>query len=442
MANLKINKRESTAVINSLSGGVVPRIGLEHIAVGREREIKAFLQDLENIAEGGATFRFIIGRYGSGKSFMLQLIRNHAMEQGFVVADVDLSPERRLAGTNGQGVATYRELMRNIATKTNPDGGAMKLILERWISGILTQVAQATGKRPSDDGFDDEVESKILEVVKDMENLVHGFDFATVVTAYWQGYRADDDEKKDAALRWLRGEFAVKSEAKSALGVRVIIDDDSWYDYIKLFAKFVADIGYKGLFILIDEAVHLYKITHTVSRQNNYDKLLALFNDSMQGRAENLGILMGGTPDFLEDSRRGLYSYEALRTRLVPGRAVMTGFQDTSAPVIRLETLTTENILELLQRLAEVHAVHYKYKKTLTTAQLQDFMNELVNRLGAKDLLTPREVVRDFIESLNILQQNPQLTFKQLIQSSSFQPTRTEKNPDVDENSEFAEFTL
>jgi hypothetical protein len=442
MANLKINKRESTAVINSLSGGVVPRIGLEHIAVGREREIKAFLQDLENIAEGGATFRFIIGRYGSGKSFMLQLIRNHAMEQGFVVADVDLSPERRLAGTNGQGVATYRELMRNIATKTNPDGGAMKLILERWISGILTQVAQATGKRPSDDGFDDEVESKILEVVKDMENLVHGFDFATVVTAYWQGYRADDDEKKDAALRWLRGEFAVKSEAKSALGVRVIIDDDSWYDYIKLFAKFVADIGYKGLFILIDEAVHLYKITHTVSRQNNYDKLLALFNDSMQGRAENLGILMGGTPDFLEDSRRGLYSYEALRTRLVPGRAVMNGFQDTSAPVIRLETLTTENILELLQRLAEVHAVHYKYKKTLTTAQLQDFMNELVNRLGAKDLLTPREVVRDFIESLNILQQNPQLTFKQLIQSSSFQPTRTEKNPDVDENSEFAEFTL
>jgi hypothetical protein len=442
MANLKINKRESTAVINSLSGGVVPRIGLEHIAVGREREIKAFLQDLENIAEGGATFRFIIGRYGSGKSFMLQLIRNHAMEQGFVVADVDLSPERRLAGTNGQGVATYRELMRNIATKTNPDGGAMKLILERWISGILTQVAQATGKRPSDDGFDDEVESKILEVVKDMENLVHGFDFATVVTAYWRGYRADDDEKKDAALRWLRGEFAVKSEAKSALGVRVIIDDDSWYDYIKLFAKFVADIGYKGLFILIDEAVHLYKITHTVSRQNNYDKLLALFNDSMQGRAENLGILMGGTPDFLEDSRRGLYSYEALRTRLVPGRTVMNGFQDTSAPVIRLETLTAENILELLQRLAEVHAVHYKYKKTLTTAQLQDFMNELVNRLGAKDLLTPREVVRDFIESLNILQQNPQLTFKQLIQSSSFQPTRTEKNPDVDENSEFAEFTL
>ncbi|MBW4546319.1 MAG: ATP-binding protein [Symplocastrum torsivum CPER-KK1] len=442
MANLKINKRESTAVINSLSGGVVPRIGLEHIAVGREREIKAFLQDLENIAEGGATFRFIIGRYGSGKSFMLQLIRNHAMEQGFVVADVDLSPERRLAGTNGQGVATYRELMRNIATKTNPDGGAMKLILERWISGILTQVAQATGKRPSDDGFDDQVEAKILEVVKDMENLVHGFDFATVVTAYWQGYRADDDEKKDAALRWLRGEFAVKSEAKSALGVRVIIDDDSWYDYIKLFAKFVADIGYKGLFILIDEAVHLYKISHTVSRQNNYDKLLALFNDSMQGRAENLGILMGGTPDFLEDSRRGLYSYEALRTRLVPGRAVINGFQDTSAPVIRLETLTTENILELLQRLAEVHAVHYKYKKTITAAQLQEFTNECVNRLGAKDLLTPREVVRDFIQSLNILQQNPQLTFKQLIQSSTFQPTRAGKNPDVDENSEFAEFTL
>lgn len=442
MANLKINKRESTALINSLSAGVVPRIGLEHIAVGREKEIKAFLQDLENIAEGGSTFRFVIGRYGSGKSFMLQLIRNHAMEQGFVVADADLSPERRLAGTNRQGVATYRELMGNIATKTNPEGGALKLILERWISGILTQVAQDTGMRADDDGFDDQVESKILEVVKDIEGLVHGFDFASVITAYWRGYRSDDEEKKDAALRWLRGEFSNKTQAKSALGVRVIIDDDSWYDYIKLFAKFVFDIGYKGLLVLLDEAVHLYQISNTVSRQNNYDKLLTLFNDSMQGRAEYLGILMGGTPQFLEDSRRGLYSYEALRTRLAPGRTAMNGLQDTAAPVIRLETLIPEDISQLLQRLADVHAVHYKYKKTLTAAQLKEFMGDVVNRLGAKDLLTPREVVRDFISILNILQQNPQVTFKEVVQSSTFQPTRAGKNSDVDENSEFAEFTL
>ncbi|HEY9710788.1 MAG TPA: ATP-binding protein [Oculatellaceae cyanobacterium] len=442
MANLKINKRESTALINSLSAGVVPRIGLEHIAVGREKEIKAFLQDLENIAEGGSTFRFIIGRYGSGKSFLLQLIRNHAMEQGFVVADADLSPERRLAGTNRQGVATYRELMRNIATKTNPEGGALKLILERWISGILTQVAQDTGMRSEDDGFDDRVESKILEVVKDIEGLVHGFDFASVITAYWRGYRSDDQEKKDAALRWLRGEFDTKTQAKSALGVRVIIDDDSWYDYIKLFAKFVFDIGYKGLFILLDEAVNLYQISNTVSRQNNYDKLLTLFNDSMQGRAEYLGIIMGGTPQFLEDSRRGLYSYEALRTRLAPGRTAMNGLQDTAAPVIRLEPLIPEDISQLLQRLADVHAVHYKYKKALTAAQLKEFLGEVVNRLGAQELLTPREVVRDFISVLNILQQNPQLTFKELIQSSNFQPTRTQKSSDVDENSEFAEFSL
>jgi uncharacterized protein (DUF2267 family) len=296
--------------------------------------------------------------------------------------------------------------------------------------------------RSHDDGFDDQVESRILEVVKDIEGLVHGFDFATVITAYWRGYRSDNDEKKDAALRWLRGEFANKTQAKSALGVRVIIDDDSWYDYIKLFAKFVFDIGYKGLIVLLDEAVHLYQITNAVSRQNNYDKLLALFNDSMQGRAEHLGILMGGTPQFLEDSRRGLYSYEALRTRLAPSRSVANGLQDTSAPVIRVDTLTPENILELLQRLADVHAAHYKYKKPLTSAQLQEFMGEVVNRLGAKELLTPREVVRDFISVLNILQQNPQITFKELTHSSNFQVTRAGKNADVDDNSEFAEFTL
>jgi hypothetical protein len=442
MANPKINKRESTAIINSLGAGVVPRIGLEHIAVGREREINAVLQDLENIADGAAAFRFIIGRYGSGKSFMLQLIRNHAMAQGFVVADADLSPERRLTGSNGQGVATYRELMRNIATKTNPDGGALKLILERWISNILTEVAKDTGMRPKDNGFDDQVESKILEVVKDIEGLVHGFDFATVVTAYWRGYREDNEDKKDAALRWLRGEFATKTEAKSALGVRVIIEDDSWYDYIKLFAKFIHDIGYKGLLILVDEAFHLYQITHAGSRQNNYDKLLALFNDVMQGRAEYLGILMGGTPQFLEDSKRGLYSQEPLRTRLAPGRTAKKGLQDTAAPVIRLETLTSDDILELLQRLTDVHAAHYKYKKTLTPAQLQEFMQEVTSRLGAKDLLTPREVVRDFIEILNLLQQNLDISFSQLIHSSKFKPSVPGKDPSVDENSEFAEFTL
>ena len=436
MAKLKLPKRISTAIINSLGAGVVPRVGLEHIAVGREKEIAALLQNIDNIAEGGAAFRFIVGRYGSGKSFMLQLIRNQAMEQGLVVADADLSPERRLAGTNSQGVATYRELIQNLATKTRPDGNALVAILEGWINGIQNQVAQDTGIRPSDEGFDDQVEARIREVVKDIEGLVHGFDFANVIIAYWRGYRSDNDDKKEAALRWLRGEFSNKTEAKSALGVRVIIDDDGWYDYIKLFAKFVSDIGYKGLLVLIDEAVHLYKITHTLSRQKNYDKILAMFNDTMQGRAEYLGIFIGGTPEFLEDRRRGLYSDEALRSRLAISRSVKSEVQDTSAPVVRVETLTYEEITKLLQRLTEVHAVHYQYEKTLTKSELKEFLQEVTNRLGSEKLLTPREVVRDFLTVLNILQQNPEMTFSQLINGSGFKPT----NPG--QNSTEAAFTL
>jgi hypothetical protein len=438
----KIPKRVTTALLNALSAGVVPRIGLDRIAVGRETEMAALAQDLENIAEGGAAFRFVIGRYGSGKSFLLQLIRNQAMEQGFVVADADLSPERRLAGSNNQGVATYRELMGNIATRTNPNGGAIALILEKWISSILNQVAQDTGKRFNDDGFDDQVELKIREVVDNLEGLVHGFDFANVIIAYWRGYREDNNDKKDAALRWLRGEFANKTEAKSALGVRVIIDDDTWYDYIKLFAKFVSDIGYKGFLILLDEAIHLYKITHAASRQSNYDKLLSMFNDAMQGKAEYLSILVGGTPQFLEDSRRGLHSDEAWRTRLAKSRFLKEGLKDTSAPVIQLEPLTPEELSKLLQRLAEVHAVHYNSKPILSAGELKEFKQEIVSRLGAEKLSTPREIVRDFISVLNILLQNPQITFKELIHSSTFQPNAVGKRSNGDENNEFAEFTL
>jgi hypothetical protein len=438
---IKIPKRVSTALINSLGAGVVPRVGLEHIAVGREKEVTALLQDLENITEGGAAFRFVIGRYGSGKSFMLQLIRNHAMERGFVVADADLSPERRLVGNNGQGVATYRELIQNISTKIRPDGGALAPILEAWINGIQNQVAQNTGMRPNNDGFDDQVEFRILEAVKNTEGLVHGFTFATVVTTYWRGYRLDDAGKKNAALRWLRGEFDNKTDAKSTLGVRDIIDDDSWYDYIKLFAKFVSDIGYKGLLVLLDEAVHLYKINHTMSRQNNYDKLLAMFNDTMQGKAENLGIYLGGTPKFLEDPKRGLFNDQAWQRRTVKSRFIK-GLQDTSGPVIHLETLTEQEILMLLQRLADVHATHYGYEKAITNRQFNDFVQEIVNRLGAGTLLTPGEIVRDFISLLNILQQNSDISFSELINGSSFALTTADKDSDVDEKSEVAEFTL
>jgi hypothetical protein len=430
-------------LINALSAGVVPRVGLEQIAVGREREMQVLLQDLENVASGGAAFRFVVGRYGAGKSFTLQLIRNHAMEKGFVVADADLTSERRLAGSNGSSLLTYRELMKSLATKSRPDGGALAIILERWIAAIQTQVAQESGLKPNDDGFDDRIELKIREVVKDVADLVNGFEFANVIIAYWFGYRQDDDARKEAALRWLRGEFATKTEARSALGVRVIIDDESWYDYIKLVARFVADIGYKGLLIILDEAIHLYKIPNTVIRQNNYDKLLVMFNDAMQGRVAHLATLIGGTPQFLEDPRRGLYSDPAWQRRTVQSRLVKAGMQDVSGPAIRLEPLGKDEILRLLQRLAEVHTTHYSSPKSLSQQELQDFLQVIVNRLGANALLTPGEIVRDFMSVLGILHEHPEMTLTQVLTGSTFQPMRSQKSPQPNsKDDEYAEFTV
>lgn len=439
---VKIPKRVSTALLSSLSAGVVPRVGLEHIAVGRKEEIRALLQDLDIVAEGGAVFRFVIGRYGSGKSFMLQLLRNYAMEREFVVADADLSPERRLAGANNQGLATYRELVRNLSTRTRPDGGALPMILDRWISNIQTQVVQETGFRPADLLFRGAVEAKIAEVINEMEGMVHGFDFASVLSAYWRSYCLEDDSLKDAALRWLRGEYTTKTEAREALGVRVIVDDESWYDYLKLLARFVVSIGYRGLLLLVDEAVNLFKITHTAAREGNYHKLLDMFNDTMQGKVQNLGIIMGGTAQFLEDPRRGLYSYEALRSRLAASRFAKDGFRDMAGPVIRLQPLTHEEVFVLLARLSDVHSGHYGYESHLEAFELQDFMQEVVNRLGADELLTPREVVRDFISVLNILLQNPGTSMGQLVHGGEFQPSHQGKDPDATENGDFAEFTL
>jgi hypothetical protein len=439
MAKLKISKKTTTALINSLGAGVVPRTGVEQIAVGREKELQSLFQNLDDIAEGVSAFRFIIGNYGSGKSFILQLIRNRAMEQGFVVADADLSSQRRLAGTHNEGLATYRELMSHLATKTRPDGGALVSILEGWINKIQQEVVKETNLRPHDDGFDDQVEAKIREVVQYIEDLVHGFDFGSVIIAYWRGYRLDDDDLKNSAMRWLRGEFNTKTEAKAALGVRVIIDDDSWYDYIKLFAQFVAEIGYKGLLILVDEAVNLYQISTTVTRERNYNRLLTMFNDTMQCKAEHLGIFIGGTTRFLEDPNRGLFADQAWRRRTKESRfATQSGVQEHFGPVIRLNPLTEGEILTLLQRLTEIHALNFGYQVSLKNRDLQEFVQEIVNRLGADALLTPGEIVRDFISLLNILHQNPQMNFSDLIHGSDFQPTAMGQDADDDA----AEFSL
>ncbi|WP_336779839.1 ATP-binding protein [Paenibacillus illinoisensis] len=422
MTELKIPKRLTTALVNSLTAGVVPRIGLEQIAVGRKPEVEAILRDLDNIAEGGAAFKLITGRYGSGKSFLLQMIRNYAMDREFVVADADLSPERRLVGTKGQGLATYRELMTRLSTRTRPDGGALEPILQKWIAALQQQTMQNQGLRPDDPALPSEVEKQIYAVTNEMQNLVHGFDFAKVLASYWNGYKLGDDDRKQAALRWLRGEYATKTEAKKELAVGVIIDDDNWYDYFKLWSEFTARIGYKGLLLFIDEAVNLYKITNSISRQSNYEKLLTMFNDTMQGKAEHLGIFVGGTPQFVEDERRGLFSYEALRSRLIDGRYAAREYANYTGPILKLAMLSHEEILILLQKLRQIHAFHFGYLASLTDEDLVDFMQTAVNRLGADELLTTREVVRDFMDVLHTLHQNPEVTYAQLLGERAAEP--------------------
>lgn len=420
----KIPKRISTAVLQSLGAGVVPRVGIEYVAVGRKDEVTAVLNDLDNIvAEGGASFRMVLGRYGSGKSFLMQLIRNYALQKNFVVADADLSPERRFTGTKGQGLALYRELLNNLATRTRPDGGAFAALLERWISDVQNQVIQQENISPTDANFTLAVEQQIRQTVNSMEGLVHGFDFATVINAYWQGHQAGDEARRNAALRWLRGEFSLKSEAQAALGVRVIIDDTAWYDYIKILAHFVQGIGYRGLVLFVDEAVNLYKIPNKIARQNNYERLLTFYNDILQGKAAHLGMVIGATPQMVEDTQRGLFGYEALRSRLQESRFARKGLRDLTGPLIRLETLSETEIFVLLQRLRELHSLHYEYTPTVTDADIQQFMTEVYSRIGADQLLTPREVTRDFVTLLNLLHQNPAQSFVAILHGPDFKPS-------------------
>ena len=436
----RVPKRIAQAVLNSLKGGVVPRIGLPYITVGRKAEIEALLHDVDVIQEGGASFRFIVGRYGSGKSFLLQTIRNYVMDRNFVVVDGDLSPERRLQGSKGQGLATYRELIQNLSTKTRPEGGALTLILDRWINSVQTQVV-SEGIASDDPKFEAAVDQKIYGVISSLNELVHGFDFAKLLNMYYHAYMSGDDEIKAKVVKWFRGEYSHKTEAKKDLGVDIIISDSDWYEYLKLFATFFRQAGYAGLMIMIDELVNIYKIPNAISRQYNYEKILTMYNDTLQGKAKYLGIIMCGTPQAVEDRRRGVYSYEALRSRLASGKFAQEGARDMYAPVIKLEPLTAEEMLVLTEKLADMHANLYGYERTITDNDLAQFIKIEYARVGADTNITPREIIRDFIELLDIVWQNPDKKITDMLNSNQFSYTKSEAVSDNAEK-DYTEFKI
>lgn len=439
----KIPKRFAFALMNSLKSGVVPRTGLGYIAVGRKDEIDALLSDIDIVEDGGASFRLIVGEYGSGKSFLLQTIRAYAMDKGFAVIDADLSPERRFCGTGGQGLATYRELIRNFSVKAQPDGSALELVLEKWVLGIRTSVMQASGLSPETDSFSQAVTLKIYEEISSLKSLVGGFDFAFVIAKYHEAYQSGDDTTKSNSLKWLRGEYATKTEAKSDLGVNGIIADDNWYEYIKLFAEFTVKAGYKGLLMLIDELVHISRsISNGITRQYNYEKLLTIYNDALQGKASHLGIIMGGTPKCVEDTRRGIFSYEALKSRLEDGRFYADGMKNLMSPIIRLAPLNYEELLVLTEKLADIHSGLFDYKRTVSTEDAAAFLKAELGRIGAAERITPREVIKDFISVLDIAKQNPSLSLKDIIGGEGFEFSKTEAEENESVSDGFTDFSL
>jgi len=417
---IAIKRRERDAVLQSLQAGLVPKQGLHLIQVGRKAEVSALLQDLDRIGDEGASFRIVVGRFGSGKSFFLNLVRNLAFQKKLVVVQADFSMERRLYASGGQARALYTELMRNMATKAQPDGGALPSVLSTWVSQVQHAVMSAGGV-PAD------VEKRIGEDLRDLQNHVGGFEFAEVVRAFYRGHVEKNETLQAAALKWLRGEYTTKTDARTELGVRRIVDDDSFYDSLKLMAAFVRKAGFGGLLVNLDEMVVLsHRLPNSRARQANYEALLTLLNDSFQGNSRGLGFILAGTDECLEDKRRGLFSYEALRSRLAENTiARQQGLVDLSGPVVRLQPLTPEDLFVLLKNIALVHAGGDSAKVLVSDDGVVATLRAASERLGSDYFRTPRDVVRSFIGLLNLLDQNPGKTWQDLLGADVF------KKPEV-----------
>lgn len=435
-----IRARDRDAIVQSLQAGLVPRRGLQHIQVGRAKEVKAVTDDLDRIADGGSAVRFIIGEYGSGKTFFLNLMRSIALEKRLVTAHADLTPDRRFRSTSGHGRALYQQLARNLSTRATPDGGALRSIVERFI-------AEANREATNQDVPTEEV---IRDRLDELSELVAGYAFTDIIALYWEGYQESDDELQHAALRWLRGEYDTKTEARKVLDTRVpIIDDSNWYEMTKLMARFVDLAGYEGLLINLDEMVNLYKLSHTGARKSNYEKLLSIVNDGLQGQTVGLGFLFAGTPDFLTDTKRGLYSYDALKTRLAESTFASDELVDMSGPVIRLSSLTQEDMFVLLQKLRHIHAGGDPDNYVIPDEAVEAFMRHCNDQIGAAYFQTPRNTIKEFLSFLAILEQNPEVSWEELIgeiqvESEGIEPAQAEDSESAgdDEGDDLANFKL
>ena len=403
MERPKIKRRERDTIIQALRAGVVPKLGLRHIQVGRAREVAEMVRDVERIAEGGAAIRFVIGEYGSGKTFFLNLVRLIALEKGMVVLSADLAPDRRIQATGGQARSLYAELTRNASTRTKPEGGALAIVVERFVTQAVREA----------DSSERTADAVIRDKLEHLEELTGGYEFATVIAKYWEGHEAGDDELKSNALRWLRAEFATRTDARKALGVRTMIDDAGVYDHLKLMSAFVREAGYGGLLVALDELVNLYKLTNSQARNANYEQILRILNDVLQGSAAHLGFMLSGTPEFLMDTRRGLYSYEALQSRLAENTFARDGLVDLSGPVLRLAGLTQEDLFVLLANVRRV------FLGDETGAAPDDaltaFMAHCSQRIGDAYFRTPRNTVTAFVNMLSVIEQNPGTAWQDLV---------------------------
>ncbi len=406
---MKIKKRDSGAILTALHGGVVPNRGLQYIMVGRAEEAEQILKDIEEVKKGASKIKFFIGPFGSGKSFIQALIQQIAFNENFVVGKADFTPERRLYGSERKAVALYTELIKNISIATVPEGNALPTILDKWISEVQLKVSVEKGYGSVEFGneeFIKDVELEINKIVGKMDALTGGYDFARILNLYFKGYVNDNCELQRCAMRWLRGEYTTKTEARADLGVREIINDNNYYEYIKVISQFVKQVGYAGLVINFDEAINLYKITHPQTRDKNYETILKIYNDTLQGNVEGLYITIGGTPEFLEDERRGLFSYEAIKSRLAINPFETSQFRDLTQPVIRLVPLKMEETFVLLQKIRNIHGIHYEYETSVSDNEIEAFIRKEYSRPGAEENMTTRDIVRDFIGALNIIKQN------------------------------------
>jgi hypothetical protein len=398
---------EEKDVIDALRGGEAPERCTRYLPIGRKDEIDEFKRLLKDVERGKVATKFINAQFGMGKSILLKRMEAIAIENNFAVSYIDL-PKRAADLPFNKFEIVYTKIVQTLKSKS---GSSFKEIVDNWLLDLKNKaIAMLDNPLRSEDPVVIRLMKESLDPVRE-----YSHSFAVVLENYYMILKTGNDEGAGYALAWLKGDPNMPADKRKFIGVKGTITKEESFNFLKALAIFLKSIGYYGLVVLIDEAENIMNLTPRNSREGAYGNIKTLHAN--EHGLENIMFIFAGTSQlYYEGEQKGIWSYNALYERIKD--ALHSTYKNIKEPVIELEGLKREELMEVSEKIIEIHDLAYNWdpRQKMNPPVLEQILDYYESRAGLSGgKVIPRDFIRGFVSVLDVTQQNPEITEEEIL---------------------------